>query len=297
MTEKMLPYFVFNHFQLGPITIYTWGFFVGLGFLAGYLWVLWEARKKGISSDKIAFLTLAIFLGAALGARLFFLLQAPKVFLNDISLFWRFNGGMMIWGGILGGIVFGWLFWVCFPLCKGGLRGILGTQEINPPARGLATSFTKGGINPPRPSFLKEGGKKMDFWHLADIFAPAAALGIAIGRLGCFLINDHQGAPTNLPWGILWPDGVARHPVALYEILAMIILFFALLWWRKRQEEAVIPAEEPGSRILDSRFRSPCRSLRRSAGGNDRKDEIDKSGGSLFLIFLIGYSLIRFFLD
>jgi len=57
---------------------------------------------------------------------------------------------------------------------------------------------------------------KMDFWKVADLFAPSLALGIFIGRIGCFLIKDHPGTETNLPWAIQWPDMISRHPVALY---------------------------------------------------------------------------------
>lgn len=70
--------------------------------------------------------------------------------------------------------------------------------------------------------------RKLDFCFLADLAAPAIALGIFIGRIGCFLINDHLGIATNLPWGIFWPDGVIRHPVALYLSLNGLVLFFLL---------------------------------------------------------------------
>ncbi len=75
---------------------------------------------------------------------------------------------------------------------------------------------------------------KIPFPALTDLVAPGLALGLAVGRLGCSLINDHPGALTNLPWGILWPDGSVRHPVAVYLVLFNIILFFLLLSVRKR---------------------------------------------------------------
>jgi hypothetical protein len=51
-------------------------------------------------------------------------------------------------------------------------------------------------------------------------FALPLAVGIAIGRVGCFLagIDDFTyGTPTALPWGHDFGDGVPRHPVQLYE--------------------------------------------------------------------------------
>ncbi|MBR0824979.1 prolipoprotein diacylglyceryl transferase [Bradyrhizobium manausense] len=55
-------------------------------------------------------------------------------------------------------------------------------------------------------------------------FALPLALGIAIGRLGCYFagLDDFTyGTPTALPWGHDFGDGISRHPVQLYESTAM----------------------------------------------------------------------------
>jgi phosphatidylglycerol---prolipoprotein diacylglyceryl transferase len=57
-----------------------------------------------------------------------------------------------------------------------------------------------------------------------DLFAMPLALGIAIGRIGCFLsgLSDRtHGTPSSLPWAIDFGDGVPRHPTQLYEAAAM----------------------------------------------------------------------------
>jgi hypothetical protein len=62
-------------------------------------------------------------------------------------------------------------------------------------------------------------------------FALPLALGIAIGRIGCYLagLDDFTyGTPTTLPWGHDFGDGILRHPVQLYESLAMAA--FALVY-------------------------------------------------------------------
>jgi phosphatidylglycerol:prolipoprotein diacylglycerol transferase len=83
--------------------------------------------------------------------------------------------------------------------------------------------------------------------HTGDLFAPAVALGMAIGRWGCFL-TEEPGAATALPWGIhLSPDAAARiprcpacesgqamHPSFLYEIAFHAAMFVLLLWLRRR---------------------------------------------------------------
>jgi prolipoprotein diacylglyceryltransferase len=55
-------------------------------------------------------------------------------------------------------------------------------------------------------------------------FALPLAVGIAIGRIGCFLagLDDFTyGTPTTLPWAHDFGDGIARHPVQLYESASM----------------------------------------------------------------------------
>lgn len=67
-------------------------------------------------------------------------------------------------------------------------------------------------------------------------FVPSLAIGIAIGRVGCFLTglpDFTYGIPTKLPWGVDFGDGVTRHPVQLYESLAMFIFFIFSLWLLK----------------------------------------------------------------
>ena len=51
-------------------------------------------------------------------------------------------------------------------------------------------------------------------------FALPLAIGVAVGRFGCFFagLDDFTyGTPTTLPWGVDFGDGVSRHPVQLYE--------------------------------------------------------------------------------
>ncbi len=103
--------------------------------------------------------------------------------------------------------------------------------------------------------FAKVGSRL--FLQIADLAVLAAPISIAIARIGCSLVNDHQGAETSLAWGIVWPDGTIRHPVAEYLIISALILYLIL-------------------RFLRPKFKQP---------------------GQLFIAFLFLYSLSRFFLD
>jgi len=77
----------------------------------------------------------------------------------------------------------------------------------------------------------------------ADIFAPAIALGHAVGRLGCQVAGDGDwGTETKLPWGMAYPyavvgwnkpPGVRVHPTPIYESLAYVAIFLVLTRMRK----------------------------------------------------------------
>jgi prolipoprotein diacylglyceryltransferase len=65
-----------------------------------------------------------------------------------------------------------------------------------------------------------------------DTFALPLALGMAVGRWGCFFNGCCAGTATALPWGMDFGDGVARHPTQLYEIgfhLGMAVVIFFLM--------------------------------------------------------------------
>jgi len=78
----------------------------------------------------------------------------------------------------------------------------------------------------------------IDPWLGADIVAPSLALGVAIGRMGCFLNGCCFGRPCQLPWAVTFPPGsyadqafggTAVHPTQIYASLAALAFFFVLL--------------------------------------------------------------------
>jgi len=101
--------------------------------------------------------------------------------------------------------------------------------------------------------------KRVSFLMVADAAAPALAIGYAIGRIGCFLVGDDYGRPTDAWYGVAFPKGAppttARslrefgshidpsipdfrilkvHPTQLYET-GMALVMFAILMWLVRR--------------------------------------------------------------
>jgi phosphatidylglycerol:prolipoprotein diacylglycerol transferase len=105
--------------------------------------------------------------------------------------------------------------------------------------------------------------QKMPLGLAADACAPALALAYAVGRIGCFLVGDDWGRPTDSWVGIAFPRGtppsrvdvierdfgiavdpelverygqvVPVHPTQLYEVALSTLIFFFL--WRIRGSE------------------------------------------------------------
>jgi phosphatidylglycerol:prolipoprotein diacylglycerol transferase len=74
---------------------------------------------------------------------------------------------------------------------------------------------------------------------------PALAIGHAIGRIGCFLVGDDYGRPTDLPWGVAFPEGlpptdVPVHPTQLYETFLLVPVAWMLIRWRQRRVPDVV---------------------------------------------------------
>lgn len=74
-----------------------------------------------------------------------------------------------------------------------------------------------------------------------DAFVTPLCVGLAIGRVGCYLsglTDDAYGIHTTLPWGVDFGDG-PRHPTQLYEVGFALAFLVGLPWLRR-------VAREPG---------------------------------------------------
>ncbi len=124
-------------------------------------------------------------------------------------------------GGALGGRVLSWLSepaleWPVGKTIVGGLIGGLIAVELTKRAIGVRVAT-------------------------GDLFAMPLAVGIAIGRIGCFLsgLDDRTyGTATSWPTGVDLGDGVTRHPTALYEAAFLVMLAVALMMLRRRHPRA-----------------------------------------------------------
>ena len=78
--------------------------------------------------------------------------------------------------------------------------------------------------------------------------------------IGCFLVGDDYGKPSDLPWAVAFPRGlpptdVPVHPTQLYEMFALFIVAWLLIRWRRRS----VPDGDRAGTLPDPRRRDPFR--------------------------------------
>jgi phosphatidylglycerol:prolipoprotein diacylglycerol transferase len=135
----------------------------------------------------------------------------------------------------------------------------------------ISWGFLIGGI---LGAFIFKASKKMKkekFLYLLDLMSPYLILAIAIGRIGCFLRGCCFGIPSDLPWAVNYGNG-GVHPTQIYHSIADFLIFIFLLKMQKKKDK-----------IKEKKMKS--------------KYSILNLSGSTFMLFLMLYSLERFFID
>ena len=203
-------------FQFGPFTISSFGVMMVIAFLLGNYLLRIDVVAEGydaIIADDIIF---RAAIGGILGAKIYYLIEnIPTGQAAD-----NINGLINIIAGI-------------FTL--NGERIAFGIQNF-----GAGLVFLGGLVGGMAAVSWYIYRKNLNWFKIADLAAPFLVLGHGIGRIGCFLVGDDYGIPTNLPWAIAFPNGlpptnIAVHPTQLYEMSAYFIIFFYLRYRKRNQ--------------------------------------------------------------
>ena len=221
--------------NIGPLTIKYYGIIMAVGIIAAAVLSYFLAKKRG---------------------------RDPEVIFD--SLTWI----------VIGGVVGARIWHILTPSASLVAQGITTQYYLTHPLAAIA--IWRGGLGIPGADaggslafFIYSKKKKISFWAWADIFAPAVALGQAIGRWGNFINQEVYGSPSTLPWAItIAPENrlpefqqyATYHPLFLYESLFNFLNMGLLIW----------------------------------AG---RKFQDKLKDGDIFLIYLISYPIYRFFME
>lgn len=128
-----------NNIQIGPVTIHMYGLMIGIGFVAAYLACCARARKKGLSEDIVWGILLCAILGAVIGTRLLYYIVSIPQILEDPSILWNFKNGYVVYGGIIFGILFGYIY------CRKKKVSFLKYFDLVMPSVALAQGFGRIG--------------------------------------------------------------------------------------------------------------------------------------------------------
>jgi len=181
----------------GPIQIQWYGLMYLLGFLAGFYLGIWRAKRQPWRG----------FTPEQVGDLLFYIVlgiviggRAGYVLFYHLDLF--FQNPLYLFRIWEGGMSF-----------HGGFLGVALAVVI----------------------FAKR--YKKPIFAVGDFVAPLVPPGLFFGRLGNFINGELWGRPTDVPWGMIFPqvDGLTRHPSQLYQMAGEGLALFLLLWWFSRK--------------------------------------------------------------
>lgn len=99
-------------FSIGPVHIYFFGLMIGIGIVAGSIFAIKQAEKRGISEDIMLNLIMIVVISGILGARLFYILfyNPSFYFSNPREIIKISEGGLSIHGGIFSAVAAGYIY-------------------------------------------------------------------------------------------------------------------------------------------------------------------------------------------
>lgn len=180
--------------HLGPLAI-RW---YGISYVAGILLAWWLLRYRALKQPLLGWTTVQV---------------ADLIFYGALGV---------IIGGRLGSVLFYNLpYYLDHPL------------EIIMLNRG-GMSFHGGLLGVLVALWLYSRMIDQTYGETIDFLAPAVPVGLFFGRIANFINGELWGAPSTLPWAVIFPDpragGIPRHPSQLYEAFLEGIVLFIILW-------------------------------------------------------------------
>ncbi len=211
----------------GTLPIFSYGVMLGTSLIVAWYVVMHLGQKReGLQREQMAnaFITTAVV--AIVGARLLYVATNPHEFTNPMRIFALREGGLVAYGGFLGGLLGSWGYWARKKV------SLLAWADVVAPTLGLGLGFTRIGcylfgcdfgapLSETAPAWLKS---------LGTFPGPNPAIEAAAHGSPAFVhhVQQYDLAPTALA-------SLPVHPTQLYESLAGFVLFGAtMLVWQRR---------------------------------------------------------------
>lgn len=125
---------------IGPFTVYGYGFMIAVGILAAYVTAEYRARKLRMAYEHVFYLVIWCVLGGFAGAKvLFWITELKMIIANPAFLLHTMSDGFVVFGGILGGVLSGYLY------CRVRKLDFLEFFDLVMPSVALAQGFGRIG--------------------------------------------------------------------------------------------------------------------------------------------------------
>ena len=204
-----------NIIDFGPFLLSWHGFFTFVAVATAVILTVRWGRKEGLDGDAILSISVWCIIGGIVGARVLHVIDFWSLYSADpVRIFTVWQGGIAIFGAILGGFVFG----AAYILIRnsGWFLAFWG-------------KFLRFAGEPEKAPLPSVG-------RLADVAAPALLIAMAIGRIGDIINGEHWAKFTDLPWGVVYSHidspgayRAASHPAVAYELI-MDLVILAVIW-------------------------------------------------------------------
>ena len=199
-------------FSIGPITIYGYGLMIAIGVLAAYFSATYRSKKYALDPDKVFYMTVWAVIGGFGGAKLLYLITQLPAILKDPSLLKDARNGFVVYGGIIGGILVGWLY------CRIKKLKFLEYFDLMMPSIALAQGFGRIGCFLAGCCYGKETSGPLAVTFTNSDFAPNNVALIPTQIYSGFLDFAH----------FLLLLYVAKHKKADGQVAACYLIFYSI---------------------------------------------------------------------
>ena len=177
---------------VGPITIHTYGVLLVTAFLIAIIVARRLAPREGLEPDMAVDIGVYVILAALVGAKVLLLVVDWDIYARQFRTLVSEGGGPV--GFALDPYLGGFAAYL-------GALARMGLSLLQ--AGGV---FYGGFIAAVLACMWYVRRHDLSVWKVADVAAPAVAIGHGIGRLGCFAAGCCYGIATTLPWGVTFTD-------------------------------------------------------------------------------------------
>ena len=200
-------------FHIGSIPVYWYGILIATGFILAILYASRRAKEFGIDADRMLDVVLGGAIGGIVGARAYFVLLRWDYYGQNLDqIFNTRSGGMAIYGGIIGGVLIGYL------MCR--IRKVKALPALDLAAGGFLIGQCIG--------------RWGNFVNI-EAFGGNTGLpwGMASEKITAYLTQHEQELEAI---GMNIDPNMPVHPTFLYESIWCLLGFLFIAWYTKRRK-------------------------------------------------------------